>query len=131
MKKRLLIVLIIIGLISAFIIGCFLLYNFLNIAYRLNDKLLYQTTSPDGNRQLSIFQSNGGATTDFGIDIFDTTETDYLHAPRIYHQYHQADVTVKWFDNDTVEISGYHTRNRETQTVTLNLELGETWDEIE
>ena len=109
----------------------FLLYDYLNNAYRHNVKPLYKTSSPDGTRQLSVFISDGGATTDYGIHIFDTTETDYLHAPRIYHQYHQDYVTVKWVDNDNVEISGYHTHKGETQTITLNLALGETWDEYE
>ncbi|MES5262425.1 DUF5412 family protein [Priestia megaterium] len=69
---------------------------------------------------LHITDSNGGATTPFAIrgELIDTNKT-FNKRKNIYWNYPQETATVKWINNEIIEISG-HTLNVKKDTFNAN-----------
>ena len=61
--------------------------------------------SPNGNYQINIYLSNGGATTDFAI-LGELENTETGEKKNIYWDYHISEAEVIWSDNNVVFING-------------------------
>lgn len=79
-----------------------------------SEEFMETSVSPDGSYTLDAYRTSGGATTDFGIRV-------YQHAlfgkKEIYYQYHKDRVEINWESNSIVNING----------VKLDLSKGETY----
>lgn len=69
---------------------------------------MFKSVSPDKNYTVKIYQSSGGATTGFAIrgELIENNKL-FNEKKNIYWNYPQETATVKWLDNDTVNISGH------------------------
>lgn len=81
---------------------------FFNPRHLPSGDYISQSTSPNGKYTVKIYQSNGGATTDFAIRGEVTYNNKNFHKTKnIYWNYPQEKASVKWINQDTVNISGH------------------------
>ncbi|MCT9853009.1 DUF5412 domain-containing protein [Priestia megaterium] len=106
MKK---VYMIILGaLVSVFIIVFTIWQLFFNPQHLPSGDYISQSTSPDGNYTVKIYQSSGGATTGFAIrgEVIYNNKS-FNKTKNIYWNYPQEKAKVKWINHDTVNISGH------------------------
>ena len=94
-----------------------LLFPFMMCA-SYGETLLETSTSPDGTYTLDAYLTNGGATTDFGIKVYQHT---LFGNKLIYHRYHKDTVSIRWDSDSIAVING----------VKLDLSKGETYKNLE
>ena len=70
-----------------------------------SQELLAEYPSPDGAHTLSVYLSDGGATTAWTI-LCDVTGKSVRGRHRIYTKGHCNKADVRWIDDRTVEING-------------------------
>ena len=96
MKVSKLVLILVASWIAIWVLVLFLYFGSGNV-------LLFETVSPGGTHKLQVIQKNGGATVDFSIVVY---LNKGLFRKKIYNAYHESDATVKWIDEDIVEING-------------------------
>lgn len=65
--------------------------------------LLFNTASPSGTYELEVIRVEPGTTVDFSIVVY---LKKGMFKKKIYDAYHEYDATVKWIEEDIVEING-------------------------
>ncbi|MGI8372371.1 DUF5412 family protein [Priestia megaterium] len=94
------------------LIVCFIIWRILfapdYLPFVPKGEYVSQSTSPNGEYTVKIYQSGGGATTDFAIrgELTDNNKI-FNKKKNIYWNYPQETAKVKWIDNNTVNISGH------------------------
>lgn len=64
--------------------------------------LLLNSNSPNGEYALSAYRVNGGATTDYSVEVYcDNGENN----KKIYNAYHEDDVDIEWISDSEVLIN--------------------------
>ena len=71
--------------------------------------------SPDGKYNLEAYRTEPGATVDFSVRVYLTTDD---RKSIIYDAYHEYEAKIVWIDNTTVSINGK----------TLDISQGEKYD---
>ena len=100
---------IIYAALASFLIISFTIWQlFFNPRHLPSGDYISQSTSPNGKYTVKIYQSNGGATTDFAVrgEVTYNNKT-FNKTKNIYWNYPQAKASVKWISHDTVNISGH------------------------
>jgi hypothetical protein len=84
----------------------------------MSEELLEISSSPDGTYTVEAYLTNGGATTDFGIKVYQKTN---IGSKEIYYHYHRSKVTIEWQNDSVVVING----------TPLDLSKGETFRSLD
>lgn len=79
------------------------------------ETFLMASQSPDGKYNLEAYRTEPGATVDFSIRVYLTTDD---RRSIIYDAYHEYEANIVWIDNTTVSINGK----------TLDISQGEKYD---
>ena len=104
MKKTLLTVAIVI-LFVASLLGYGIYWIFFDIQHIEGQKVIRETTSPDGTYTITAYLNNGGATTDYAV-LCSVKTNRTGREKNIYWQYHCSTAFIFWIDEDTVQING-------------------------
>lgn len=80
-----------------------------------SEELIETSESPDGTYTLEAYLTNGGASTDFGIKVYQRTDNG---SELVYYHYHRSEVTIEWQSDSVVVING----------TPLDLSKGETYE---
>lgn len=102
-KKTVLLFLVI--LIIIFLFGYGGKKYFLDELFKPSEELIIDSSSFDGTYNIKAYIVNGGATVDWAIRCYLTTNNK--HKKIIYYEYHVNDVKINWVDNDTVIINDH------------------------
>ena len=79
------------------------------------ETFLMASQSPDGKYNLEAYRTEPGATVDFSVRVYLTTDD---RKSIIYDAYHEYEAKIVWIDNTTVSINGK----------TLDISQGEKYD---
>lgn len=121
MKKKLLVIISISGLIVVLLISILIAIWFgtvlkLGVSQRnTQETFITSSISPDGEYTLEAYKTEPGATVDFSIKVYIKTDSN---KELIYNAYHEYNVKILWISNSKVSINGK----------TLDLSKNETFD---
>lgn len=79
------------------------------------ETFLMVSQSPDGKYNLEAYRTEPGATVDFSVRVYLTTDD---RKAIIYDAYHEYEAEIVWIDNTTVSINGK----------TLDISQGDKYD---
>lgn len=99
-KKLLMIFLIIVGII---VYGVY--WAFFDMGRLPEGEYITESTSPDGRYTVKAYITNGGATTSYAVRGELNFNQEKRKPKNIYWQYKEETASIKWLDNDTVDIN--------------------------
>ena len=104
MKKAYRVVGIVIFFIVA-LVGYGIYWAFYDIQRLEGQEVLQEVSSPNNTYTITAYLHNGGATTDYAV-LCSVKNNHTGKEKNIYWQYHCAEATIIWIDEDTVQING-------------------------
>ena len=112
--------LVIASILTIFIIGSIAILLFLNHVAPPSITSLGEFPSDDGKHIVSVYLSNGGATTPFTV-VAQVSGSWVIGKRTIYSVDNEEDVVVSWIDDHTVNVNG----------AILNIYFDRYWDNAE
>lgn len=107
MRKNLLKVFIIVGLLIGGLVGYGVYWAFFDMKRLPTGEYLTEETSPNGKYTLKAYVTNGGATTSYSVRgelVFNDKENK---TKNIYWNDREESANISWTDNNTVIINGH------------------------
>ncbi len=110
MRKKLLKVFIIVGLLIVGLVSYGVYWAYFDMNGLPTGEYLTEETSPNGKYTLKAYVTNGGATTSYSVRgelVFNDKDDKDNKTKNIYWNYREESANISWTDNNTVIINGH------------------------